>query len=490
MFSADCLTEKMKPDRILVNEITNHKDYRTRILIALATVGVASDGQLVRMCLNLSEREEYQLYLGNREHEKYKEVLATAEKMLNVEYYVAKESNVELPKLMGGGTTNAWYLTAKGLAKIRIIDEYFARYSSPGLPCGRKIERIPHELVVTESFLKLVERQVVCDFIPERILKSRLVKRRYELRRQGVNPNWQAETAGEETGDFRAVLLPKDDEKAVSFEIEGEAAINYRGSQIEAKPDRMVWFVTSKRQKEMVVATKQQQMKQVWIVGDVRAPFSVEPVEKITKKKKNTGAVGRSKLEKRVKELLQSRPEAMTGKAIAGILDEDRGNISRVLKSLTIKGIVEYDEIKLTPAKGVGRPNKLFWHTENDEKIGKKRSERIKSIVISEAITFFTERKYRFTHYTDAYRYASFEPLEKQKYPSLRVVIESPEMASDELRKKIESANHGTQNPKIEVVIAISTVEKHEEIKHLCARNIVYLVETKAIIKPENSSAR
>lgn len=477
----------MSNHRILINEITNHTDYRTRIMIALATVGVASDGQLVRLCLNLSEREEYQLYLGNREDEKYKEVLKIAEKMYTTEYYVAKEKDVKLPKHMGGGTTNAWYLTPKGLAKVRIIDEYFARYSSPGLPCGRKIERIPHELVVTESFLKLVERQIVCDFIPERELKSRLVRKRYEMRRQGINPNWQKETSGEETGDFRAVLLPKYDEKAQTFEIEGEAAINYRGSQIKSKPDKMVWFVTSKRQKDMVIETKQQNVRQVWIVGDVRSPLTVDPLEKLTEKKIIKIAVGRGKLEKRVKDLLQNKVEAMTGRAIAGILDEDLGNISRVLKNLTLNGIVECEEIKLTPAKHRGRPNKLFWHTENDDKIGKKRSERIKSIVISETISFFSERRYRFTHYTEAYRYASFEPLEKQKFSPLRVVIESPEMQSEELRKKIESANHGTQTPKIDVIIAISTVQKYEEIKRLCSRNTVYLVETKSIIRPENS---
>lgn len=479
----------MSKNRILINEITNYTDYRTRILIALATVGVASDGQLVRLCLNLSKREEYQLYLGNRETEKYKEVLATAEKMWNTEYYIAKESDVELPKQMGGGSTNAWYLTAKGLAKIRIIDEYFARYSAPGLPCGRKIERIPHELVVTESFLKLVERQIVCDFIPERELKSRLVKRRYDLRRQGVDPNLQKETSGEETGDFRAVLLPKTDENAAKFEIEGEAAINYRRSQIEAKPDKMLWFVTSQRQKDMVVATKQDRAKQVWTVGNVCAPFVAAKPKKATEKNKNE-TVGRGKLEKRIKNLLQTRPLALTSKAIARILDEDWGNVSRVMKSLVSKEIAEYEEVKLTPARLRGRPHKLFWHTENDEKIGKKRSERIKSILISSAITFFTERKYRFTHYTDSYRYASFEPLEKQKFNPLRVVIESPELTSEELRKKIDAANHGTQNPKIEVIIAVSTAEKYDEIKQLCARNIVFLVESKTIIKPEKVGAK
>ena len=40
----------MKNELILVNEIIKHTDCRTRILIALATVGVATDGQLVRLC--------------------------------------------------------------------------------------------------------------------------------------------------------------------------------------------------------------------------------------------------------------------------------------------------------------------------------------------------------------------------------------------------------------------------------------------------------
>lgn len=74
----------MDNSKILINEITQYTNYVSRILIGLATVGTASDGQLVRLCLNLSDSEEYQLYLGKREEEKYKEVLATAEKLLKI----------------------------------------------------------------------------------------------------------------------------------------------------------------------------------------------------------------------------------------------------------------------------------------------------------------------------------------------------------------------------------------------------------------------
>lgn len=478
----------MSNSKILVNEITQYTNSVSRILIGLATVGTASDGQLVRLCLNLSDSEEYQLYLGKREEEKYKEVLATAEKLLKIDGYLGKETDVKLPKLMGGGITNAWYLTEKGLAKTKIIDEYFTRYAVAGLPCGKRIERIPHEMVVTESFLKLVERQIVCDFIPERILKSQIMQRRHELRRQGINPDFQKETSGEETGDFKAVLLPKNDENAARFVVEGEAAIGYRGSQIASKPDKMLWFVTSKQQKEMVIETKKDRIRQVWIVGSVCLPFE-NTVSKKEFKKTISPLSGRGKLEKRIKEFLRTRVGAYTGRAVAGVLNEDFGNISRILSNLAMRDIIESEEIKLTPTKYKGRPNKLYWHTDNDEKINRTRNQFVKSLVISEAITFFTDKKYRMKTYTEASRILSFEPLEKQKYADLRVVIESPDVSIDELRKKIEAAKFGTSSPRIDVVIAVSTSERLSELSAICGQSIVFLTEKKSIIRPEKSAS-
>jgi len=45
------------------------------------------------------------------------------------------------------------------------------------------------------------------------------------------------------------------------------------------------------------------------------------------------------------------------------------------------------------------------------------------------------------------------------------------------------------QNPKIDVVIAISTQERYEEMKDVLGRNIVLLVENKSIIRPAKAVA-
>lgn len=473
----------MSTETILIDEITRYTDHTSRILIALATVGIATDGQLIRLCHQLSDREEYLLYLGSKEQEKYRAILAEADRMERFDSYLGKERDVQLPKYMGGGLTAAWYLTAKGLAAVTTIDQYFARYAAAGMPCGTKKDRIPHELAVTESFLKLAERQTICDFIPERELKSRIMKRRNELRKQIVGFNDRKDTRSEETGDFRAVLLPKNTENSERWEIEGEAAINYRRSQLEAKPDQMVWFVTSKTQKEMVIATKKDKLKAVWIIGDVCQPLKFGEDKSITKKEKSKRQ-RHTKIEVKVNEYLLRHRLQFTGKALSIALKEDWGNVTRVLKRLEERQKVQSDEIKLTPTRRSGRPNKLYWHTDNDEIIGRKRADRMRSLVISEAICFFGAREYRFTQYTETVRQADFKPLETEKYADLRVVIESPDATKTELKNKIELANIGAEKKQIDVVIAVSTTERYEEISDICRKNICFVIENKKIIKP------
>ncbi len=475
----------MNNERILIDEIVRHTDCRARILITLAVVGIASDGQLARLCLEMSPLEGYYLRLSNQMDEKQREVLREAERMMKTEGYVGCEKEVQLPKQMGGGVVNAWYLTSKGVAAARLIDEYFTSYAVAGIPCGSKKDRIPHELAVTECFLKLVEKQTVCDFVPEPELKRRLMKRRYELLRQGVNPNCHPATMNEGTGDFKAILLPKDDRNGSRFEIEGEAAINYRRAQIEAKPDKMVWFVTSKMQKEMVLATKKEQIKAVWILQNVCQPFKPEKPTRATRKDKTNG-VRRNKLERKVNELLRLRNGIYTGRAVACILKEDLGNVSRVLSRLNHEEIILSEEIKLTPARLRGRPNKLFWHTKSDDEISHKRADKIKALVISEVIVLLSEHEYRFVQYTERVRQAEFAPHDATKNGSIGVVIESPEISKSDLQKWIETANEGARNRNREVIVAVSTREKYEEIKEISANNTVFLVENKSIIRPIN----
>ncbi|MDQ6788767.1 MAG: hypothetical protein M3033_18345, partial [Acidobacteriota bacterium] len=370
---------------------------------------------MIRLCNTLSQYDNYKLYFADSLEEKYRETLKEAEQMRSTEGYLGREKDVQLPKYMGGGLTNVWYLMAKGVAAARVLDEYFVRFACVGMPCGTKKDRIPHELAVTESFLKLHIKQIICDFIPERELKSRLMKRRHELRRQGINPNWHKETMGEETGDFRAVLLSKDNSKTPRFEIEGEAAINYRRAQIEAKPDGMVWFVTSNVQKEMVIATKKNNLQAVWILENVCAPLAPQMPKVRTVKRKSAGE-NRNNLESKLHNYLRMRNEIYTGRALACILKEDLGNVSRVLQRLTGSGKIIAEEAKLTPARLRGRPNKLFWHVKNHEEINHSRAARIKAIVVSEVISFFSEGNYIFKGYSDSSRRAEFLPRDATKF--------------------------------------------------------------------------
>lgn len=478
----------MDEKKILIDEILKYTDYDARILIGLATVGVATGGQLIRLCHKLSDREEYLLHLERKQEEKYKAILSAADKLARFDGYVIKEMNVKLPDSMGIGTTTVWYLTAKGLAAVRAINSYFTRYSGMGLPCGAKKERIPHELAVTECFLKLTERQIVCDFIPERELKSRIVRRRYELRRQGINPNLSRELNGEETGDFRAVLMPKSLESSPSWEIEGEAAINYRGAQIAAKPDNMLWFVTSKKQKEMVIAVKKERVNAVWILDDVCKPLTVKVENKAVNTRK-TSRPRHSNIERKIKDYLRFQKFAVTGRALAKILNENHGNVSRVLKRLIDQQIIEVDEIKLTPTRHVGRPHFLYWHSDNDDNISQKRADRVKYLVISETIRLLAERKYRFVQYTESVRQADFKPLDSANKANLIVVIESPEISRNQLRNKIENANLSLENPNIEVLISVSTQEKYDELGDIIQRNHALIIEKKAFFAPKNAAA-
>ncbi|MGI8468925.1 MAG: hypothetical protein ACR2N3_10775 [Pyrinomonadaceae bacterium] len=390
---------------------------------------------------------------------------------------------------MGGGVVNVWYLTAKGVAAAQVIDKYFVRFACEGgLPCGKKKDRIPHELAVTECFLKLHEKQIICDFIPERELKSRLMKRRHEFLRQGINPKWQRETMGEETGDFRAVLLSEDNPNNPKFEIEGEAAINYRRTQIEAKPDGMVWFVTSKVQKEMVIATKKDKLKAVWILENVCQPLSPKMPKAETKKEKKNGA-RRNKLEEKIMDFLRLRNETYTGKALAGILNEKSTHVFATLKRLNENGKLISEEVKLTPARLRGRPNKLYWFAKNNEDINHGRASRVKSVVISEVISFFTESNFKFRGYSDASRHAEFSPLDATKFSPIKVVIESPELTKAQIKEKIDRANYAVKNTPTEVIIAVSTSERYEEIKEMCAANNIFLTENKSIIRPVKAVA-
>ncbi|MGI8468926.1 MAG: hypothetical protein ACR2N3_10780 [Pyrinomonadaceae bacterium] len=85
----------MNEEEILIEEIVKHKNFAARILVTLGVVGIASDGQLLRLCTTLSRYDKYQLNLADSKEEKYREVLKEADGMLRTDGYLGKESNIQ-----------------------------------------------------------------------------------------------------------------------------------------------------------------------------------------------------------------------------------------------------------------------------------------------------------------------------------------------------------------------------------------------------------
>lgn len=452
----------------------------------LAVVGVATDGQLIRLCLELSSAERNANNKPENRQKLYAEVLNEAEKLASVSGYLKKICDVNLPRQMGGGVVNVWHLTEKGLKAANVVDPLFTRYAFAGLPCGNKIERIPHELAVTESFLKLSERQIICDWLPERELKSRIMLRRYELLRQSVNPEWNNETSGEETGDARAVVLPLDQPTGRPFTVECEAAINYRRRQIEAKPNNMLWFVTSKMQKELVEAVKKERLKAVWVINSVHSPLENQTAKKATEKGKKSRGKRRRKLETKILQYLTNNVEAYTGKALACVLNEKLSNVSATLTRLVEGGEVSVTEIKLSPAVQRGRPNKLFWHSQYDKNLKLTRSERIKKLLLSEAICHFTASEYRLTEYSAMMSQARFSPLRVKEKQPLRVLIDNPELGKEELSKKWNLTGIKADTGEEKVIVAVSCDNRVKEIKELLRPYLIFNTERKQVMQMES----
>lgn len=259
--------------RELIGELTTSEQ---KIIAALAVVGVATTGQIWR----LARLEE----CGMTSRDFARRLITLCEK----ERLVGAFLGAKLPRQMQGKVVpETWYLTAEGVASAQEISPALARYAFAGMPCGDKIDRLGHELLVTESLLQMLKEERVIEFKPERILKRELVIERFRRARRQLNDaeveQILSEARGEETGDFKIKVLKKigfcdggggDDGGGWEIrELEGEAAVRYRGKAIEKKPSGMRWFTGSQAQADMVEANQPKLLRAPVVIGSVCHPF-------------------------------------------------------------------------------------------------------------------------------------------------------------------------------------------------------------------------
>ena len=181
--------------------------------------------------------------------------------------------------MQGAAAPEVWYLSEKGLAKIKESAPILSRYAVARLPCGGIRDRIPHELLVTESLLNLMEFNAVVEYKPEWFLKRELALERIARERRNLNETEIQKVLenvkGEETGDFKVKIFDPDpffDSPDVK-EIECETAVNYRKKVILNKPAGMHWYAGSQGQADLIEANKTDCCGYPIVLGEVVRPF-------------------------------------------------------------------------------------------------------------------------------------------------------------------------------------------------------------------------
>ena len=473
----------------LWQELTRFKSLKGRVLGALSLCSIASTGQLVRFALMLTEEERRRNDGLKSKEREYLNAVYEIEKLHSEENLLGVIRNYQMPKCFENKQTDVWYLTKRGLDIARLGSDHLTRYAAHGLPMGRKTNRIPHEITVTESFLKLAEKYEISEWTPERELKRRLMLLRNERLKAGVrapNPTMR----GEETGDFKAVLKLHDDPATgKEFEIEGEAALGYRREQIEQKPDGMVWFTPSRLQKEAIENIKgQQRVRTIWMLGNVVEPLSVLAIATPGSGSKNKGEKKRTGLENKIIKILRKNNEAFSYQALAHLVKSDQGNVNKALNALAQRKIVVAVPVKLKPAQQVGRPWKLFALAETVTAELNKWSEKVNLAVLSASIIRFSDSGYEYQNYSKEFNEALFHHLEKGGGDRVKVIVDNPKLTVGRLIELVAYAGVERADGKLTVIVAASSTERTLELRDKVPQQTIFDAETKHLHEPAQAA--
>lgn len=262
--------------------------------------------------------------------------------------YVGKIGPIKLPRQFGEAAkaeTYVYYLTQKGLDALVRIAPQFARHAKAGRPMGANVNRLPHELLITEAWLwQIREQREVLEFVPETELKRALVKRRTAVTGGSVG----TATLNEATGDFK--IHVRDRAGSADWWIEGEAAVRYSPSQIKAKPDRMDWFVCDNRVAQLI---ETQKGIRPYILGDVRIPNLHEPP-----KAKTSGRPAPTR--EAILTAIKTLGGAITATCAQAMVGSPRNYASHVLKMLADAGRLQIHKTSILLGVDEGRPISLY----------------------------------------------------------------------------------------------------------------------------------
>lgn len=317
-----------------VGELMADLDERSCVLAYASLVRVFTAGQACRLLRDASpERCEGLLY-----------------ELLYSDRWIGRLDEIRMPKSCGGGMVDVYYLTQRGAEALKETAPEIHKHARPGQPRGVLRSRIPHELLVAEAYLWLAAENQILAFWPETELKSQIGKER--VREAGRKLDRLPDEA---TGDFKVLLA---DQKGSRW-VECEIAVHYERKQVAAKPHKMLWFTSDRRQADLIESIKGSRPV---MLGDVSSPYAAAVVEASDKFKGKTRAKPRNRndLKDRIMKALDRLHGGGTAPAVSGILRVKRPNVSHCLSRLASEGRVTREEAHLRPGIDRGRPTAIY----------------------------------------------------------------------------------------------------------------------------------
>lgn len=269
---------------------------------------------------------------------------------------------VKMPAAAGGGTAVVYHLTKEGAAAIGRVRGLKKTLNGvrAGKPQGALLDRVVHDVYVTEAYLYLCTRFVSTKFVGEDHLKAAIVGQR-----QGGGVEAGAGTP-EATADFQLTCVravKPYDEFTVSAEVSTEKMST---AQILAKPHDLWWFTYDKKHASKL---KHLTGERVTLLGDPRLPEKTKGENKASGREDEGGSERRAKVAiptppdhgDAVIEALEAHGGAATTDAVACFLGLSPNTVRPRLTTLECAGVVASVEATLRPGLTAGRPSKLYY---------------------------------------------------------------------------------------------------------------------------------
>ncbi len=272
------------------------------------------------------------------------------------------------------------YLTEQ--CRSVLEDSHSGRFARYGCPDGVRLDRVYHDLLITEAILTLAAQYRIYWIKCEDMLKSEL--------------SMTANAGSRSVPDFRVWLEKRDENgQIILFDaVDGEVIVQSDMEQVAAKPKDVLFFTQNLRAADMIKTTTG---KSAFLLSNPALPIGSEAFvdqawEEIFEPEQ---ALLRKRLKLLYKNHLQSgghyygilyhlhQHGPLTAASISALTGAGREEISRNLKLMTTKKILHFEDVQASPGAQTGRPSRLFAFVDtslSDYDFRLKQLERARSI--------------------------------------------------------------------------------------------------------------